>query len=209
MKKIIFCFLLFTIILCACTHDKKSTPFDRKTTKKNSNPFFLKNKLQSSKFKGRFSFTDEGMIVKEVKILVNEIMKLKSGIIYELKMEPVKNVPSDRLILGYFYVMKDKIYKVELTKENRKWVEKKERIPSESIIVCQEREIVDNLDKEEKGEHRSLSINGDQREYNSYNDTVDTGYFESYIWKKDVGLKFYNSGYGAESNLIELNLIEE
>lgn len=143
-----------------------------------------------------------------MKLYVNEIVKLKLGTIYELKIEPVEGVPKERLDLGYFYVEKEKIYKIVPTEENKISLKKKE-LPVGSTIVCQEKEIVDSLSKDQKGEHEYLLINGDQREYHLYNDKVNTGYFESYIWKKKVGLIYYKSGYGAEGNLVELKLVEE
>lgn len=115
----------------------------------------------------------------------------------------------ERLISGWFYVEKEKIYKIVPTEDNKNSLKMKEEIPVGSLIVCQEKEIVDSLSKYQKGEHQYLLIDGDEREYHFYNDKVNTGYFESYIWKKNTGLKFYKSGYGAEGNLVELKLLEQ
>ena len=103
-------------------------------------------------------------------------------------------------------VQKDKIYKIEYTKENIDIMRKEEKIPTGSNIVCQEEEIKDNMKQKQKGFHQYLLVQGDSREYHSYNDKVESGYFETYIWERDIGLKYYKSGYGAEKNLVELQL---
>lgn len=63
------------------------------------------------------------------------------------------------------------------------------------------------LGEDESGFHSYLEVKGDKREYHSYNNQVSTGYYESFIWEKGKGLINYRSGYGAESNSIELQLI--
>lgn len=209
MKKLVFGLVIIACLLSSCTN-KERGKFNLTLSKENnvSNDFFSKSKIESLKFKGRFSFIDEGVIERIVKLHVEEIAKMESGTVYELKVEPVDNVPKERLVLGYFYVEREKIYKILPTKEHKNSLKKKV-LPEESTIVCQEKEIVDSLSKKQKGEHEYLSVNGEQREYHLYNDKVTTGYFESYIWKRNVGLLFYNSGYGAERDLVELKLLEE
>lgn len=209
MKKLVFCLVIIACLLSSCTNKERGRSNLTLSKENNvSNDFFSKSKIESLKFKGRFSFIDEGVIERIVKLHVEEIAKMESGTVYELKVEPVDNVPKERLVLGYFYVEREKIYKILPTKEHKNSLKKKV-LPEESTIVCQEKEIVDSLSKKQKGEHEYLSVNGEQREYHLYNDKVTTGYFESYIWKRNVGLLFYNSGYGAERDLVELKLLEE
>lgn len=38
---------------------------------------------------------------------------------------------------------------------------------------------------------------------------VESGYFETFIWERNIGLKYYKSGYGAEFSLVELELLNE
>ena len=131
---------------------------------------------------------------------------LKDGKLYELKLDFIEGVPIERLCLGYFYVQKDKIYKIELTEENLNKVKKGEGLPDSSVIVCQDKELKDTLSKDEPGFHHYLEVDGDKREYHSYNNQVSTGYYESYTWDKGKGLINYRSGYGAERDSIELQL---
>lgn len=82
-------------------------------------------------------------------------------------------------------------------------------IPTGSNIVCQEEEIKDKLKQEQKGYHQYLLVKEDLREYHSYNNMVESGYFETFIWERNVGLKYYKSGYGAELSLVELELLND
>lgn len=84
---------------------------------------------------------------------------------------------------------------------------KEDKLPTGSNIVCQEKEIKDYLNHKQKGLHQYLLVKGNLREYHSYNNEVESGYFETYIWERHTGLKYYKSGYGAEKNLVELELL--
>lgn len=67
-----------------------------------------------------------------------------------MKIQPIRGVSEERLLLGLFYIQKDKIYKIEPTEENIEIIRKENKIPTESNIVCQEGEIKDNLKQEQK-----------------------------------------------------------
>lgn len=167
-----------------------------------SNPFFNSNAKQLN-YNGKFAFDE--IIEKDVKVNVNEVARLEDGIVYELKMDMVSGVPEERLNLGYFYVEKDRIYKIEPDKENLEKLKESRQLPEDSAIVCQDNEIKDKLG-EERGFHQYLTVKGDIREYHSYNDQVNSGYFETIIWEKEKGMISYRSGFGADRDLIELNL---
>ena len=192
------------IALSACDkRDEQTMPYNL-TEESNVNPFFLENKVNSLTYRGRFLSEDESIIEEDVKIKVERIEQLKSGVIYKFKISPVKGVPEERLFLGMFLVQKDKIYKLQYTGDNAESIRKWEKNPTESNIICQEEEIKDKVKENEKGFHQYLSVQGDLRKYHSYNDKVETGFFETYIWERNIGLKYYKSGYGAENNLVEL-----
>jgi hypothetical protein len=163
------------------------------------NPYFVDGDTIS--FSGSFLFRDD--IKKEVSLNINGITILNEGHVFELKIEPIEGVPDDRLNLGYFYVQKDKIIRIPPTEDNLQGVGK-DILPLDSVIVCQDNEIEDTLSKEEKGWHQYIKINGDTCEFHSYNNLVETGYYESFTWEKDRGLIYYRSGYGAERESIEL-----
>lgn len=170
-----------------------------------SNSFFFKNNVSQLKYKGKFLFDD--IVEKAVKLNINEVANLKYGKLYALKLDSIEGVPNERLSLGYFYVQKDKIYKIESTEENLSKRIMNSDLSIGSVIVCQNKEIKDALGKDEPGFHYYLEVNGDKREYHSYNNKVSTGYYESFTWEKDKGLINYRSGYGAERDSIELQLI--
>lgn len=168
-----------------------------------NNSFFFKNNISQLNYKGTFLF--KKAIQKEVKVQICEIANLKTGKLYELKLDSIEGVPTDRLSLGYFYVQKDKIYKIEPTEENLNKLKTSDEVPNGSAIVCQDKELKDTLGKDEAGWHHYIDVNGDKREYHSYN-KVSTGYYESFTWEMDKGLINYRSGYGAERDSIELKL---
>lgn len=72
---------------------------------------------------------------------INELANLKYVKLYELKLDFIEGVPNERLRLDYFYVQKDKIYKIEPTKENLSKLKTSVELPNGSVIVCQDKEI--------------------------------------------------------------------
>jgi hypothetical protein len=169
------------------------------------NSCFFKSNISQMNYKGNFLFDE--ILEQDLELNINELANLKNGKLYELKLDPIEGVPNNRLSLGYFYVQKDKIYKIESTEENLSKLKTSEELPNDSVIVCQDKEIKNTIGKDEPGFHHYLEINGDKREYHSYNNHVSTGYYESFTWEKGKGLINYRSGYGAERDSIELQLI--
>lgn len=169
-----------------------------------NNSFFFKSNVTQLNYKGVFLFNT--VLEKDVKLNINEVANLKYGKLYELKIASIDDVPNERLNLGYFYVQNDKIYKIKPTEENLNKLKTSTDLPNDSVIVCQDKEIKDTLSKDETGWHQYMIVNGDTREYHSYNNKISTGYYESLTWEKNKGLIKYRSGYGAEKDLIELNL---
>jgi hypothetical protein len=175
-----------------------------KPIKSSDNVFFFKKNISEVSYKGKFLFND--FVEADIKLLINEVKGLKHGKLYELKLSSIKEIPEDRLCVGYFYVQKDRIYKIEPTKENLEKLKSSEILPKNSTIVCQDKEIKDTLGKDEAGWHYSIEVIGDKIEYHSYNNLVSTGYYEAFTWQKGKGLVSYRSGFGAERDSIELNL---
>ncbi|EGO62442.1 hypothetical protein [Acetonema longum] len=168
------------------------------------NIFFF-NKNSKLQYKGTFLFDD--IIKKDVKLNIKELADLRYGKLYELKIDSIEGVRNERLNLGYFYVQKDKIYRIGPTKENFSKLKTSEELPEGSVIVCQDKEIKDALNRDQAGSHHYLEVNGNRREYHSLNNKVTTGYYESFTWEKGKGLTNYRSGFGAERDSITLQLI--
>ncbi len=206
MKKFTIYLIISICMFCSCDNKENKTNSVFSDQDK-SNTYFSVNNLNTKKFKGRFSSNEGELIEKEVKVYADLVLKSKLGSVYKLEIEPIKNILEERLILGYFYVLKDKIYKIEPIENNIDKIKNNEII-SESIIVCQEEEIPDHLSVNTKGEHQYLTDKGNIKEFHMYNDKINTGYFETYVWEKNIGLKYYKSGYGAEKDFVEIKLID-
>jgi hypothetical protein len=175
------------------------------TDKENiDNAFFFEDNVSELNYSGEFLFSEP--VEKDVKLQIIKLAYVKNGVLYELKLDSIDGVPKERLSLGGFYVQKDKIYRIEPTEENLNKLKSHKEIPNDSVIVCQDEEIKDTLGNDEPGWHHYLKVDGDKREYHSYNNSVGTGYYESFIWEKDKGLINYRSGYGAERDSIEIQL---
>lgn len=141
---------------------------------------------------------------RDITLHINEI-DFKLDKMYELKLDEIDDIPDDRLTLGYFYVQEDKIYKIDTY-----YFDKQKTIAElllDSAVVCQENELEDDLDEDEKGWHQYIKIDGSIREYHAWNNLVETGYYEAFTWEKGKGLVYYRSGFGAERDGIELTLI--
>ena len=176
-----------------------STKNDDTITEKS---FFFNSNIKTMQYEGSFLFDD---VVKEkVNLNINKLAILNDGELFELKIDPIAGIPDESLNLGYFYVQKDKIYKIEPTEENLNLLKTSNKLPNNSVMVCQNEALKDSLTQEEKGWHQYILVNGDKREYHSYNNLVETGYYESFTWEKECGLVNYSSGYGAGANSIEL-----
>lgn len=120
------------------------------------------------------------------------------GTLYELEL-----YGTEGRHLGYVYFTGDKIYKFNDIEnfENNK-------VPEDAYVVCQMEDMKDSLGENEKGWHQYIEVKGDTIEYHSYNNQVETGYYETIIWKKNVGITFYQSGYGAGRDEIKLEIEE-
>ena len=174
------------------------------------NPYFFKQgttkQLYSCTYDDNYSdyYIDATI---EVTLHINKISEIDDGILYQLKIEPVLYYNEERMILGYFYVQEDIIYKITTEDIDINEFKTKNDIIANSDIVCQVEEIKDSLNEDFKGWHNCMIANGDTREYHQYNNAVETGYYEQFIWEYGKGLVAYRSGWGAESRPIDLQII--
>lgn len=210
MKRIFIVLLLIgTMLIYGCAKSKEvpvvaNQGGDITNMEAAENVFFFDSGISEQVYGGQFLFDD--IVEEDTKLSISKIADLKNGNLYELKLDPIEGVPQERLSLGYFYVQEDTIYKLEPTTENLDQLKTSEELPDDSVIVCQDQEIKDTLGEDEPGFHHYVEAAGDKRVYHSYNNEVSTGYYESFAWEKGKGLINYRSGYGAESESIELQL---
>ncbi|WP_372999156.1 hypothetical protein [Lutispora sp.] len=221
MKRLLLLILItYVILVSGCGEiikqddaNDQNNDYNSLTTTKNydngsneyESVYFQDDDIISMKYKGQFIFQD--VYEKEVRINMEILENLNEGRIYQLYLSPLQGVPVERLSIGYFYESGDTIYKINPTEANLNMIKSSGNIPEDSVIVCQNAEIQDTLGEDERGWHQYIEVNGDEIEYHSYNNLVETGYYESFTWKKGVGLVFYQTGYGAERASIRLKLI--
>lgn len=178
-----------------------------------NNEFFFQD-LQPVHYKANFSFITDTPLPDKVELFINEVLRFKNGILYELKIAYDEDFSGriyydwDRFHLGYFYIQKDKILLLREPDILNK-IKTEEDIILYSTVVCQNEELKDALKEEEKGFHQYILINGNKKEYHSYNNLVETGFYETFIWEKGVGLVSYRSGFGAEKDGIELHKADD
>ena len=158
-------------------------------------------------------------LIKPIILNINKVASFNDGEVYLLRLnqikitEPVDKIPEDRLQLGHFYVTRDKIYRlcytdnsIYLVNHYEKYITEDNFI-KESQIVCQKDELKDALEEGIKGWHELIEVDGDKRRFRSYNNSVDTGFYESIVWEKDKGIVYYRSGFGAKKEVIEFEVV--
>lgn len=219
MKQLLFVLIIIYIVLgTGCEENNKrnyknkesnleSNIKQQETKKKKYISEYFQENISFMKYEGQSIFQE----IQEFDIVINmEILRAnKTSRIFNLTLNPIQGVPDERLIIGCFYEIGEVIYKIVPTDQNLDNIISSGEIPKDSIIVCNGTEITDELEKDKKGFHHYININDDEIAYNSYNNLVETGYYESFTWKKGVGLIFYKSGYGAECNSIRLKLTSD
>jgi hypothetical protein len=102
--------------------------------------------------------------------------------LYHLKFDSIDDIPDNRLDLGFFYIQQNKIYRIESNKLNLDKLIKTGKLPEGTSIVCQDEAMKDALGEKNKGWHQYISANGNKREYSSYNNKVETGFYEAFVW---------------------------
>lgn len=160
-----------------------------------TNPFFDTDVLEKNKYYGTIMQNDE-IIEGDFAIKIERVSGYNNGYIYKLelnKTDKTQQGNTDDFLLGYFYVCENKIVKMNDDLQ-------------EIATVCQEESIKDNLSEEELGWHSSLQYSGEECSYTSYNNRVETGFYESMIWNKQEGLKYYRRGFGAGADSVEISL---
>jgi len=157
-------------------------------------------------YDGYFEFID--VFKQDVTITYNLVVKADLFEIYQVAIEDVENVPQDRLLLGYFCVYSDTIYRFYTLEDAEVFMETG-KITDNTTILFKTTAIEDTLGKEDKGLHQYIEVNDDVVEYHAYNNLIETGFYETYIWKQGYGLIFYQSGFGAGRESVVLELIME
>lgn len=219
MKKIIILLTYSLLALCGCNSIiakeqvlTLAQPIEQTSVQdySSNNVYFFPDE-NSVTYKARFTFPEADSLPEEIILSINEVLRLEQGILYELKILYDGDFPGrvyydwDRFQLGYFYVQEDSI--ILLRGDNiLNEITSVEDIFAKGDIVCQVEELKDSLSDDQKGEHKYISIDGKQCKYQSYNNLIESGFYETFVWEENVGLVMYRSGFGAEKDGIELYL---
>lgn len=174
------------------------------------NPYFKESYFDNTVYSCYFSTYKEYRGFLSLKC--EKILDLQEGQVYELKFKgyvPESLMfPKERFSLGYFYVKQDKIYRMNVMEKTLEQI-KKGKIPEESYIICQDKEIKEGTDaeKEKDGIHYYMEADGKIRKSHYYIMVRELDYYETFTWKENEGLTYYCSGYGALSDHVELKKI--
>ena len=178
------------------------------------NPYFFENFTESVYYDAKYSFSDRKELPNSIALKVTQIEKLSHGTLYEMKLDYDKDFQGrdyfgwDRFHLGYFYVQEDSIYLLRNI-EVSEMIENEDAIINQGELICSNESVDDTLGEEQQGWHTYIVTEGNQCEYHSYNNETETGFYETFVWEQGKGLVLYRSGFGAESDAIEIQLVQE
>ena len=207
----IICFMIFLCFMVTSTQWRveKHSPSDAVPEQ---TAFFFPTGKNSEQYRFTTSFYwNHGNMPEVAEVVINEIGRGENGVLYSAKInidadfEERYSLGFDRFQLGYFYVMRDKIYLIK-NQEVVDTFQKEEELIKAGTVVCQEIEKKDSIEGE-KGWHEYITVSGDICEFHSYNDLVETGYYEGFAWERGKGLISYWSGFGAGRDSIDLELL--
>ncbi len=204
-------FLIMIVICCSlCGCSQKQ--INHEDSSEQAANYFFPQEVVSQEYTATFSGFSGQPEQKEVTLLVTEVQQFKEGILYELKID-CDEEEHDRYeesrgewwYIGSFFVQGEEIYFIR-DKEVQNKFQSAEEIQNAGTLVCNETGKADALGEDGKGWHEYIVVDGERREYHAYNNLVETGYYECFVWEAGRGLVRYWSGYGARSNDIELYL---
>ena len=204
--------LYLILILICLTNITGCVQKNADDVENNENPYFFKQGTSEQIYSCAYDSEHSDYFISttiDVILYVNKLFEIEDGTLYQLKMDTVFYYDESRMILGYFFVQKDKIYIIVTDDFDINEFKTKDDIISNSDVVCQDEEIKDPMGEEYKGWHNFMLVDGDKREYHRYSNAVETGYYEHFIWEYGKGLVSYVSGWGAESRPIELQISEQ
>lgn len=176
--------------------------------------FFQKDYMD---LKANAEYEDDGKFEKSTVFAEWHLVKdYEYGSVYQLKVEPVGNLPPERLNT-YFYITNDKIYRLwcyvygknELIDFYDNILDTDEKLKNNGVVVCQDEEIEDELEEYEEGQHTILHKWKNKIIYNSYYKKAngDLNYYETLVWEEGKGLVEFTSGFRVEREILYLTEI--
>lgn len=204
MKKYLFVVIMAVCFLTGCSKGNETG----ENITGLSNGYFFPKDTASCTYDGVTFFELSGQS-GEIVLSVTKVQFFEEGDLYELVIESGENAKDrfgiDRSCLGFFFVQGDEIYLIDSETAKSETLTKDEII-SHGKLVCSKTGKEDTLEEDETGWHECIIADGNIREYHSYDNMTETGYYESFIWEYGNGLIGYRSGYGAEADAVSLTL---
>lgn len=146
------------------------------------------------------------------------------GKLYKLSVDSAEELPEERRNI-YFYVTDSKIYRVWSYIEWKGsilsfydndllltiFLNTDEKLINNSEVVCQTEDCSSNLKTGEPGTHFGIKNTGGQIAYSrcDVKPNGEPGFYEQFVWENGKGLVYYESGYGAERDLLRLSNISD
>ncbi|MBQ6537797.1 MAG: hypothetical protein IJL75_02715 [Eubacterium sp.] len=238
-KKILILMLIGFVLLQGCTsttgvqkkdvslNKQKETEEKKLDNKTKINDYFPQEDNSEIEYIGNIWFRQWGVEFdkfQEIKQMLcfKIIKKWSDGFLCKISLKKNKEfkLPKERNCIGYFYIEKQKIIRL-VEKKEKPWIVseecidsfiKEKKFPKESIVVCSDKDVKDTKEKEKKGWHNSISINGDTVIYKSnqqIKEDREPYFWEKIVWKRDVGIIEYRCGYkaGVDYIILENNSI--
>lgn len=208
MKKNVLIVIFVCFLLCGCSRGQTNT----EELSGQAVDYFFPEGISSQEYQAvfsGFSGEPEKMIVT---LSVKEVRRFQEGILYELTadseergFEKYEQYMENWLDGGLFFVYDGDVYFIPgmSTQEN---YQSAEEIQQTGTLVCSDTGKEDSLGEDEKGRHEYIAVGGGRREYHAYNDLVETGQYECFVWEAERGLVGCWRGYGSRSQDIELYL---
>lgn len=163
--------------------------------------------IEEREYKGDFTFTDE-RDTKTVSVRYNYLGSSKSGRLYQIKFDviPELKIPNELLDLGYFYVREMDIIRFKtLSQKQIKKILSDNVVPENASIVCQLKPQINII---QDGIQEEIKVCDNLIEYCYSDNSVSTNFYETIIWKRNIGIILYRRGYAAELDSITLWLEE-
>lgn len=144
---------------------------------------------------------------KETSVSFSAVAEYENGTLYAMNIEegPSRWFPEyfqDRIPV-YLYVTEDKIYRIFMLVEDVETVKNEADLISGEyvvLVVCQNDDLEESLEKEEEGEHHYITHQGNTCESHYYLVNPGgnvVGFWEHFYWEKGKGMIHYRSGYEA------------
>ena len=200
------CILLGIIVLHIAVKEEKNSQGDILPAQIS---FFFPEDENAVQYKldTTFALTE---LPKEAEVVISRVVEGKEGILYHIKINLDVESPErycydwDRFDLGHFYVTDTAIYLIRHEEIGN--VLDEEELKKIGMVVCQKTEKADPI-KGQKGWHEWIEVQDNICEFHSYNDLVETGFYEAFIWEEGRGLIEYRSGFGAMRDHVGLERI--